>query len=123
MLIGKDHPELCGHHAQQELRSLERAVAKPLAHQILGTLTDMRSGTAVNHAMANLFILSADGRVSPRRMASLGYIGQLLLQSLAAMRQDWRGTPPPSVKQAQNATLIAPLSQPDDEEDDSQNDS
>jgi len=117
MLCGKDHPELCSHHAQQELRSLERAVAQPLAREILGRLTDMRSGAAVNHAMANLFVLSADGRVSSRRMAGLGYIGQLLLQSLAAIKQDdWRGDPAPSVKQAHAAKLIAPLPSLDSEE-------
>src|SRR5208282_3055791 len=123
MLIGKDHPELCSHHAQQELRSLERSVAQPLARQILGTLTDLRSGTAVNHALANLFILSADGRVSARRSSNLTYIAQLLVQSLAAIRHfDWRGDPAPSVKQAKGATLIASLSPPDDEADEAQGD-
>jgi len=115
MLIGKDHPEFCAHHAQQELRALERSVARPLAREILGTLTDMRSGAAVNHAMANLFVLSADGRVSSRRMAGLGYLGQLLLQSLAAIKDDWHGDQAPSIKQARAATLVAPL--PDDEDD------
>jgi len=122
MLRSKEHLEFCAYHAQQELRALERSVARPLARQILGSLTDMRSGAAVNHAMANLFVLSADGRVSSRRMAGLGYIGQLLLQSLAAIKQyDWRGDPPPSVKQARAATLIAPLH--DEEEEESQNES
>ena len=122
MLRSKEHAEFCAHHAQQELRALEGSVAQPLAREILGALTDMRSGAAVNHAMANLFVLSADGRVSSRRMAGLGYIGQLLLQSLAAIKQyDWRGDPPPSVKQARAATLIAPLH--DEEEEESQNES
>jgi len=117
MIRSKEHSEFCAHHAQQELRTLERSVAQPLAREILGSLTDMRSGAAVNHAMANLFVLSADGRVSSRRMAGLGYIGQLLLQSLAAIKQDnWRGDPAPSVKQARAAKLIETLPQPEEEE-------
>ena len=114
MFIGKDHPELCSHHAQMELRSLARTVAKPLAREILGALTDLRSAAALNHALANTFLLSADGRISGRRAATLAYLGQLLLQSVAAIRNDWRGEPAPSVKQAKGATLIAPLHAPDD---------
>jgi len=67
--------------------------------------------------MANLFVLSADGRVSSRRMAGLGYLGQLLLQSLAAIKQyDWRGDPAPSVKQALAARLTETLPSADSEE-------
>jgi len=124
MIRSKDHLEFCAYHAEQELRALERSVAQPLAREILGQLTDLRSGAAVNHAMANLFILSADGRISGRRAASLTYLGQLLLQSLSAVKNDrWQSEPAPSVKQAQRATLIAPLSQLDDEAEEPQNNS
>jgi hypothetical protein len=109
MLCAKDHPELCHHHAQMELRALERSVANPLAREILGSLTDLRSGAALNQALGNLFVLRADGRVSARRSGSLTYIAQLLLQSLAAIRNDWRGTPAPSAKSALTATLTSPL--------------
>jgi hypothetical protein len=118
MIRSKEHAEFCAHHAQQELRALERSVAQPLAREILGDLTDMRSGAAVNHAMANLFILSADGRVSSSRTASLAYLSQLLLQSLSAMKQDWRGDKPPSIKQALAAELIETLPSADEEESD-----
>jgi hypothetical protein len=123
MLRSKEHAEFCSYHAQQELRALERSVAQPLAREILGSLTDMRSGAAVNHAMANLFVLSADGRVSGRRAAGLGYLGRLLLQSLSAMREcDWRGSFEKSAQQTRAAKLIAPLAD-DEEEEESQNDS
>lgn len=114
MLIAKDHPELCSHHAQMELRALEKSVAKPLAREILGTLTDLRSGVALNHALANTFILSADGRISGSRANSLAYLGQLLLQSLGAIRNDWRETFAPSAKKASSATLTTPLPESND---------
>src|SRR5271168_1005875 len=110
MLRAKDHPELCSHHAALELRALEKSVAIPLAREILGTLTDLRSGAAVNQAMGNLMILSADGRITERRAASLTYLGQVLLQTLAAIKSDeWRKDAPPSAKQALTAKLIPTL--------------
>lgn len=114
MLLGKDHPELCAHHALMELRALERSVSKPLARDIIGALTDLRSGAGLNLALANTFILSADGRISERRAASLSYLGQLLLQTLTAIRNDWRGDPAPSAKQALTAKLIAPQTEDHD---------
>ncbi|HMD32021.1 MAG TPA: hypothetical protein VKG84_08925 [Candidatus Acidoferrales bacterium] len=111
MLRGHSHPEFCAHHAQMELRALERSVAKPLAREILGAVTDLRSGAGLNLALANTFVLSADGRISSRRAATLAYLGQLLLQTLGAIHNDWRGTPAPSAKLALSATLTAPLPQ------------
>jgi hypothetical protein len=113
MFIGKEHPELCHHHAVLELRALEKSVAQPIAREILGALTDLRSGAGINQAMANLFVLSADGRVSERRAASLTYLSQLLLQSLGAIRNDWRGTPAPSAKQGLRAKLAPALPSPE----------
>ena len=83
MSCAKDHREFCAHHAARETRNLGKTVALPLAREILGGLTDLRSTSHVNHALGNLFILSADERISARRSANLCYLAQLLLQSAA----------------------------------------
>jgi len=87
MSCAKDHREFCAHHAARETRNLEKTVALPLAREILGGLTDLRSTSHVNHALGNLFILSADERISARRSANLCYLAQLLLQSAAAIER------------------------------------
>ncbi len=98
MFRSPDHPELCHHHAEQEVRALDRIPVLPLAADLLsvsgqdidpetgrkskGAITDFRTAAAINAALGNLFVQLADGRIDPRRAAVLGYLGQLLHQTL-----------------------------------------
>ncbi len=56
--------------------------------ELLGPFAELTTATAVNHALAKLFSLVAEGRVPSRDGAVLAYIGQLLLNSLAAVRHE-----------------------------------
>jgi len=82
MFRSSDHPDLCHHHAVRELRSLDQATLEPLAAEILGPIRDFRSAAAINAAVANMFVLLADGRLDTKRAAVLTYMAQFLNQTL-----------------------------------------
>jgi hypothetical protein len=82
MFRSSGHPDLCDHHAQKELRALDRVLPDPVAAQVLGPVRDFRTAAAINSALGNLFVELADGRIDPRRAAVLGYLAQLLHQTL-----------------------------------------
>lgn len=81
---------LCLQHwqGQQQLLCAESLDANALAIELLGPFQDFKTATAINHAMARLFALAAQDRIPTRKAAVLGYIGQLLLNSLAVMREE-----------------------------------
>ena len=62
--------------------------AQTVSAELLGPFAELTTATAVNHALAKLFSLAAEGRVAPRNAAVLAYIGQLLLNSLSAVRHE-----------------------------------
>ena len=47
---------------------------------------DFRSAASVNHILGKVFELTARDRIKPRKAALLAYVGQLLLNSLPAVR-------------------------------------
>ena len=111
MFRSADHPDLCDHHAQKELRSLDRAVILPLAAQLLGPLKDFRSAAAINAAVGNAFVQLADGRLDPRRAAVLAYMAQLLFQTLRKVSwEEVDSSPSPNLERALKATIKATLS-------------
>jgi len=135
MFPSPDHPELCDHHAQQELRTLDRAPILPLAAELLSisgedidpgrsrgrtgrksqtTITDFRSAAAINAVLGNALVQLADGRLDPRRAAILTYMAQNLMQTLRKV--GWEkidSSPTPNLEQALRATLRASVSKSD----------
>ncbi len=74
---------LCLPHWQREKRD-----AQAVSAELLGPFAKLNTATAVNHALARLFSLVAQGRVASRDAAVLAYISQLLLNSLSAVRHE-----------------------------------
>jgi hypothetical protein len=108
MLRASNHPEFCHHHAQQQLRALDRTPVEPLAAEILGPVREFRTGAAINAALGNMFVQLADGRLDPRRAAVLTYIAQLMHQTLK--RVGWEQierNPSPELQTALSALLKA----------------
>jgi hypothetical protein len=106
MLRAPNHPEFCHHHAQQQLRALERTPVEPLAAEILGPLRDFRSAAAINAALGNMFVLLADGRLDARRAAVLTYVARSMQQTLK--RVGWEQIdrdPAPELRAALTAML------------------
>ncbi len=79
------HHSLCLPHRQRREKESD---AEALAAELLGPFEEFNTATAVNHALGKLFSLAAQGRVAPRNAAVLAYIGQLLLNSLGAVRHE-----------------------------------
>ena len=76
---------LCLPHRQRQQKESD---AQALAAELLGPFGEFKTATAVNHALGKLFSLVAVGRIAPRDAAVLAYIGQLLLNSLGAVRRE-----------------------------------
>ena len=108
MFRSPDHPELCDHHAQKELRALDHAPVLPLAAEILGPLRDLRSAAAINATLANAYVQLADGRLDPRRAGMLTYMSQALMQTLNKVSwEKINRSPSPNLEKALKAGLKA----------------
>ncbi len=81
MLRAWNHKSLCAHHARLQQRETE-----DLANDLLVGVEDFRSAAAVNHVLGKIFEFTARDRIKPRKAALLAYVGQLLLNSLPAVR-------------------------------------
>jgi hypothetical protein len=89
MTRAHSHPCLCAHHAGQVLKQVKRE--KPpekFGSELLGPLEYLDSSSAVNYALSKLLLLAADRRIPARETASLGYICQLLLQSVNGVAKE-----------------------------------
>ena len=89
MLRARNHDLLCAYHVRLKRQEAEQAEA--LTDDILGPVEDFKSAVAVNHALGNLFVLTARNRIPVRRAAILAYIAQLILNSLPALRREAAG--------------------------------
>lgn len=106
MFRAADHPELCHHHARQQLRALERTPLEPLAAEILGPIRDFRTAAAINAALGNMFVQLADGRLDARRAAVLTYMAQLMHQTLKRVGWEQIDRQPAPNLQAALATVL-----------------
>ena len=88
MLKMDDHPSLCYTHWRQQLVQTESYDHEGAAAELLGSIEDFNTATAVNQALGRLFALLARNRIPPRNAAILAYIGQLLLNSLPAVDRE-----------------------------------
>ncbi|HMD30654.1 MAG TPA: hypothetical protein VKG84_02010 [Candidatus Acidoferrales bacterium] len=88
------HVSLCGTHLEAEHRRLRFEPGRH-AHDVLGSVTDLRSATSVNHVLGNLTAMLTDNRIDYRKAVVLAYLCQLLLQTISmAEREGWDGFPP-----------------------------
>jgi len=81
------HPDLCFMHWHQEEESLPR---RNLGLELLGASDRVLTTADVNRALARLFRLVAEGRVSPRTASTLAYIGQQLTLLVSVMQRESR---------------------------------
>jgi len=108
------HPDLCAHHVAR-LRARDEnpgAVPQALAAEILGPVRDFRTKAAINHALGRVFTLLADNRLDTRKAAVLGYLCQLMQQSVTdVQREAWGFKDPPELQHLLKAIDKAPPSQ------------
>ena len=79
-------PSLCHHHRRQHLDPATDP--ESVAADLLGSIEDFKTATAVNQALGRLFALVAGNRIAPRNAAVLAYIAQLLLTTLPGVEHE-----------------------------------
>ena len=82
---------LCARHAASQPEQFPDVSA-----DLFAGCTDFQEAQQINHSLIALYRLVAQGRISPRRGAVLGFIGSLVLRSLKSVDYDLdRFTPDP----------------------------
>jgi hypothetical protein len=77
---------LCLFHARDEQQLLE---CRRLGSELSASLTGhFHTAADINHVLGKVFTALAQGRITPRTATVLAYIGQLLLQSLPAVKAE-----------------------------------
>jgi hypothetical protein len=78
--------QLCAHHAPMQKRGAKR-VSDASALEAL--CSDLTTTTSINRALAQTFLLMAQGRISRKDAVAFGYLSQLLLQSVSGVRAEY----------------------------------
>ena len=78
--------QLCAHHAPKPRRGAKR-VSDASALEAL--CSDLTTTTNINRALAQTFLLMAQGRISRKDAVAFGYLSQLLLQSVSGVRAEY----------------------------------
>ena len=93
MLRAPDHPSYCAQHAGwlTDDGSPGKQPREDLTAEILGPVGDFRTAASINYAMGKLALLVASRRISTKEAATLGYLFQLLLQSVHGVTDEiWK---------------------------------
>ncbi len=86
MLRHPAHPSLCLFHARDEQQVLE---SPRLGAEISASFTgDFLTAADVNHVLGKVFAALAQGRIPQRTAVTLAYLGQLMLNSLPAVKDE-----------------------------------
>jgi hypothetical protein len=81
MYRSKNHKTFCLVHAQHEEQILN---AETVAAELIGPITKFQTALEVNRTLGNLFTLVAQKRISRQDGALLGFISQMLLNSIGS---------------------------------------
>ena len=78
--------QLCAHHSPKQKHG-----AKCLsdASALEALCSDLTTATNINRALAQTFLLMAQGRISRKDAVAFGYLSQLLLQSVSGLRAEY----------------------------------
>ena len=85
---------LCAHHASKPpIRSGSASRANNVSEGSLRSLEplcgDLTTATNINRALAQVFLLMAQGRISQKQAVAFGYLTQLLLQTVPGIRSEF----------------------------------
>lgn len=74
--------QLCAHHRAMAKKAPLDDIAADLTARLKDIRSSMQSAEGVHDSLAELYVLLAQDRVSPRRAAVLAYLSSLLLRTL-----------------------------------------
>jgi len=82
-------PALCAAHARAQAAKKPGSAAEPVELIDLDPLSgEFTTATEINRALGKVFLLLAQGRIPRRNAVALGYIAQLMLQTLPRVREE-----------------------------------
>jgi hypothetical protein len=79
--------QYCVHHEIRKGRTPGDEVAPDAA--LVGLCGDLTTATNINRALAQTFLLMAQGRISQKQAVAFGYLSQLLLQTVPGIRSEF----------------------------------
>jgi hypothetical protein len=82
-----ERPSFCAHHAPKQKRGGKGAALKAPELEVL--CADLTTATSISRALAQTFLLMAQGRISRKDAVAFGYLSQLLLQSVSGVRAEY----------------------------------
>jgi hypothetical protein len=86
MLVHSSPRGLCPFHAREEMQIIE---SRRLGSELSASLTGhFHTAADINHVLGKIFTALAQNRITPRTATVLAYIGQLLLQSIPAVKAE-----------------------------------
>ena len=90
----KKVPSLCTHHAAKpSIRSgsasRENGVNEGSLPSLEALCGDLTTATNINRALAQVFLLMAQGRIAQKQAVAFGYLAQLLLQTVPGIRSEF----------------------------------
>jgi len=77
----------CAHHTPKQKGGGKGATLK--APELEALCSDLTTATNINRALAQTFLLMAQGRISRKDAVAFGYLSQLLLQSVSGVRAEY----------------------------------
>jgi hypothetical protein len=78
---------LCAHHSSK--RDRKRGAKGINAPELEALCSDLTTATNVNRALAQTFLLMAQGRISRKDAVAFAYLSQLMLQSVSGVRAEY----------------------------------
>jgi hypothetical protein len=83
--VANSRASFCAHHAKQKRGAKHVSDASALE----ALCSDLTTATNINRALAQTFLLMAQGRISRKDAVAFGYLSQLLLQSVSGVRAEY----------------------------------
>ena len=82
-----ERTSLCAYHSPRQKRSSKGAALQ--APELEALCSDLTTATSINRALAQTFLLMAQGRISRKDAVAFGYLSQLMLQTVSGVRAEY----------------------------------
>jgi hypothetical protein len=88
---GNERASLCVYHGTKEREARTKAAPDAMlnAPELVTLCSDLTTATNINRALAQVFLLTAQGRISQKQAVAFGYLSQLLLQTVPGIRSEF----------------------------------
>jgi hypothetical protein len=88
---GNERAPLCLHHRSPQREPRTKWASDPPVEtpELAALCGDLTTAANINRALAQTFLLMAQGRISQKQAVAFGYIAQLLLQTVPAIRSEF----------------------------------